>query len=73
MSLIYASQLGASRLTRARERWREAARLVSVRWEEFLAAEPETRAFAFASYTAAVDAEETAVAAMASLVSRPAA
>jgi hypothetical protein len=56
---------GASRQARARARWREAARLVSTRWEVFLAAEPERRGFAFASYVAALDDEERAAAAMA--------
>lgn len=70
MSLIYTSPLGASRLVRARKQWRDAAALVSTRWGVFLAAEPEARAFAFASYVAALDAEESAAAAIASLVSR---
>lgn len=69
MLLIGTPRLGASREARARARWREAARLVSTRWEVFLAAEPERRALAFASYTAALDAEESAAAAMASLAS----
>jgi hypothetical protein len=69
MSVIDAALLGANRLTRARKRWRDAACLVSTRWEAFVDAEPEARAFAFASYTAALDAEETAAAEMASLVS----
>jgi hypothetical protein len=65
--LIDPPRLGASREARARERWREAARLVSTRWEVFLATEPERRALAFASYTAALDAEESAAATLASL------
>jgi hypothetical protein len=69
MSLICASPLGASRLACARNRWDHAARLVSTRWQMFLAAEPEARAFA--SYVAALDAEETAAAGMSSLVSSP--
>jgi hypothetical protein len=73
MSVIDAALLGAGRLARARKQWRDAARVVSARWEVFLAAEPETRAFAFASYTAALDAEEAAAAAMATLVSSRAA
>ncbi len=73
MPLIDAALLGAGRFARARKRWRDAARLVSTRWDAFLAAEPETRAFAFASYTAALDAEEEAAADMAALVSNQAA
>jgi len=52
---------------RALETWREAARLVSTRWELFLDAEPETRKWAYASYLAALDAEEAAAADMAGL------
>jgi hypothetical protein len=44
----------------ALEVWREAEQLVSTRWDTFLTAEPETRRFAFASYVAALDAEEAA-------------
>jgi hypothetical protein len=73
MSVIDTGLLGAGRLARARRRWRDAAGLVSARWKVFLAAEPETRAFAFASYTAALDAEEIAAAEMASLMSSHAA
>ena len=69
MSLIDAALLGAGRPARARKRWLDAERLVSTRWEVFVAAEPEARAFAFASYLAALDAEETAAAEMASLAS----
>jgi hypothetical protein len=61
--------LGASREARARERWRAASRLVSTRWDVFLVAEPERRALAFASYIAALDAEESAAVPMASLAS----
>jgi len=42
--------------------WRAAAHLVSVRWQTFLAAETKTRRLAFASYLAALDAEEAAAA-----------
>jgi hypothetical protein len=42
--------------------WREAAELVSSRWQAFLEAEAETRRWAFASYVAALDAEEAAAA-----------
>ena len=58
---------------RALETWREAASLVSTRWQSFLDAEPESRAFAFASYVAALDAEEAAAADVAALVSSVAA
>jgi hypothetical protein len=37
MSMIDASGLGARRLARAQSRWRDAARLVSMRWEVLLA------------------------------------
>jgi hypothetical protein len=57
---------GRGRL-RALETWREAASLVATRWQSFLDAEPESRAFAFASYMAALDAEEAAAADMAAL------
>jgi hypothetical protein len=46
----------------ALERWREAAELVSARWATFVEAEPVTRRWAFASYVAALDAEEAAAA-----------
>ena len=54
---------------RAVETWRQAASLVRIRWQSFLEAEPESRAFAFGSYVAALDAEEAASAEMAALVS----
>ncbi|HEX9482636.1 MAG TPA: hypothetical protein VF927_11090 [Solirubrobacteraceae bacterium] len=47
---------------RAIAAWREAAELVSARWAVFVEAEPEERRGAFASYTAALDAEEAAAA-----------
>ena len=50
----------------ALERWREAEQLVSTRWDEFLKAELETRRWAFASYVAALDAEEAAATELAS-------
>ena len=53
--------------------WREAAELVSSRWQTYVDAEPEGRAFAFASYLSALDAEEAAAAGMRALVSRAAA
>jgi hypothetical protein len=45
--------------------WREAERLVSDRWDLFVGAEAEARQFAFASYVAALDAEEAAATALA--------
>ena len=57
----------------ALEEWREAAALVSARWALFLEAEPEARAWTFASYVAALDAEEAAAAAMSGVVARAAA
>jgi len=42
--------------------WREAAELVSTRWAIFLEADAEARPWAFASYVAALDAEEAAAA-----------
>jgi hypothetical protein len=71
--LIDAALLGAGRFARARKQWRDAAHLVSTRWDAFLAAEPATRAFAFTSHAAALDAEEEAAADMAALVSNQAA
>ena len=53
--------------------WRQAAALVSSRWQTYLDAEPETRAFAFASYRSALGAEEAAAADMAALPSNVAA
>jgi hypothetical protein len=47
--------------------WRDAAELVSSRWRTYVEVEPEARAFAFASYVAALDAEEAAAAGLASL------
>ena len=57
----------------AQQVWREAASLVATRWEAFLEAEPESRAWAFACYVAALDAEEAAAADMAVLWSQIAA
>lgn len=57
----------------ALETWRSAALLVSERWQTFLEAESESRRWAFASYVAALDAEETAAADVAGLYSRKAA
>jgi hypothetical protein len=58
---------------RALETWRDAASLVAIRWRVFLEAEPESRAWAFASYVAALDAEEAAAAEMAAVSSSMAA
>ena len=57
----------------ALEVWRDAEQLVSTRWDAFLEAGPETRRFAFASYVAALDAEEVAAAELASFALRMAA
>jgi hypothetical protein len=54
---------------RALEAWRDAASLVATRWQMFLEADPQTRAWAFASYVAALDGEEAAAASMAALSS----
>lgn len=61
------------RLREAHAQWREAARLVALRWEVFLQAGGEARGRAFASYLAALDAEEAAATAMAGLTQRVAA
>ena len=49
----------------ALDAWREAERLVLDRWAVFVGAEPESRQFAFASYVAALDAEQAAAAELA--------
>lgn len=59
-------------LARVRERWRDAANVVTARWEVFLHAEAEDRGVAFASYLAALDAEEAAATEQAVLASRTA-
>lgn len=59
--------LAARGRTQALDAWREAANLVSTRWQLFLEAESEGRQWAFASYVAALDAEEAAAAEMAGL------
>jgi hypothetical protein len=51
----------------ALDAWREAAHLVSTRWQLFLEAESEGRRWAFASYVAALDAEQAAAAELAAL------
>jgi hypothetical protein len=56
-----------ARRQRAVETWRDAARVVWMRWELFRDAGAANRAFAFASYLAAVDAEETAAMKVAAL------
>ena len=60
-------------VARARARWHEAARVVAMRWDVFLHADRDTRRFAFASYVAALDAEEAAAADVAGLLRRRAA
>jgi hypothetical protein len=52
----------------ALEVWRDAEQLVSSRWDAFLKADSAARRFAFASYVAALDAEEAAASELASLV-----
>jgi hypothetical protein len=64
---------GRSTRARALEAWRDAARLVSTRWEVVRDADAEFRSWAFASYVAALDAEEAAAAEMAGLLARKAA
>jgi hypothetical protein len=59
--------LAARGRAQALDAWREAADLVSTRWQLFLEAESEGRRWAFASYVAALDAEEVAAAEMAAL------
>jgi hypothetical protein len=53
----------------ALENWREAEELVAARWHLFLKADGASRRRAFASYVAALDAEEAAASEMASLAS----
>jgi hypothetical protein len=67
------SPFAAVAWARALDTWREAASLVTTRWELFRDAEPETRRWAFASYMAALDAEEAAATDMAALSTRIAA
>jgi hypothetical protein len=59
--------LAARGRAQALDAWREAADLVSTRWQLFLEAESEGRRWAFASFLAALDAEEAAAAEMAGL------
>lgn len=49
-------------LSNARANWRDAATVVSMRWDAFLQSEAEARTFTFRSYLAALDAEEAAAA-----------
>jgi hypothetical protein len=70
MFLIHSQQ---SRAVRARRAWREAAALVRRRWAVYLEVDPQARTFAFASYMAAVDAEEAAAAELAAVTGRAAA
>jgi hypothetical protein len=58
----------ASNLALARERWRDAERVVTLRWEGFIRSERESRTLAFASYVAALDAEAAAAAEMSRLL-----
>ena len=69
---MFLSDRGAPQAT-ALERWREAASVVSLRWAAFVAAEPVTRRWAFASYVAALDAEDAAAAELEALSLRLAA
>jgi hypothetical protein len=71
MFLIQSPQSRAE--SRALYTWREAAGLVRLRWSVYLAVEPAARTFAFASYVAALDAEEAAAFELAALVGRAAA
>jgi hypothetical protein len=75
MSLIdlAGSLLPAGRVAQAAQSWREAVRVATARWDVFRGVEPETRTFAFAYCTAALDAEEKAAAAVARLVTSQAA
>ena len=51
--------------SRALGTWREAARVVEIRWRSFVEAGRADRRSAFASYVAALDTEEAAAAEMA--------
>jgi hypothetical protein len=55
---LYREQLRA----RAFESWRNAAALVSLEWDAYLAADSDTRSDSFAAYEAALDAEAMAAA-----------
>jgi hypothetical protein len=56
-------------LSNAKANWREAATVVSMRWDAFCQSETQARAFAFRSYLAALDAEEAAAAELSRLAS----
>jgi hypothetical protein len=62
----------ARRFGMAQVRWRAAARIVALRWEDFLRSDVDSRVFAFASYLAALDTEEAAAAQMSRLLPRAA-
>jgi hypothetical protein len=51
------------------ETWRAAASRVATSWQVFLESEAECRAWAFASYVAALDAEEAAASDLSALSS----
>src|SRR6202012_2626488 len=59
--------LAARNRAQALDVWRDAANLVSTRWQLFVEADADGRQWAFASYVAALDAEEAAAAEMAAL------
>jgi hypothetical protein len=58
-------------VTRARGRWRDATRVVAMRWDNFLGCEAPLRPLAYTSYLAALDAEEAAAAEVAKFTRRP--
>lgn len=62
-----------NRRAEAQARWRLTASVVATRWRVYLEAEPTGRTWAFASYVAALDAEEAAAADLAARSSRVAA
>jgi hypothetical protein len=51
----------------ALDRWREAAVYVETRWRAVREAEPDSRAWAYASFFAALDAEKASAADLAAL------
>ena len=57
---------GRSR-AQALQTWRQAAGLVAIRWRAFVEADSASRSQAFASYVAALDAEEVAASDVAAL------
>src|SRR4051794_26953845 len=57
-----AGLLGSRSQSRALEAWQGAAQLVWTRWQTFLEAGPDTRAWAFAAYVSALDEESAAAA-----------